>query len=242
MDGNKENNAPSTARKEGRMSSCKRATGARSRPRTKASTATRPVLLTFALVLYVAVGKCVKTPEGLKFIIQAKTKCQMPENTLKAPPRKCFVSLRDVILSPCLSFEDKIYYQTSTKIFIPVSNVWKPVASKQCFVKTTDIIITPLSEYLNNDISPCGKKSCQTCNQFISNQSFKTNLTGKEYKTTTYDKLSCGSSNIIYGIHCIHCGLVCVGETGRSLRSRMNGHRPAIKKGGQSLLQIFPST
>ena len=80
------------------------------------------------------------------------------------------------------------------------------------------------------------KKSCQTCNQFISDQSFKSNLTGKEYKTTTYDKLSCGSSNIIYGIHCIHCGLVYVGETERSLRSRMNGHRSAIKKGGQSLL------
>ena len=134
------------------------------------------------------------------------------------------------------SFEDKIYCQT-TKIFIPVSNVRKPVASKQCFVKTTDIIITPLSEYLNNDVSPCGKKSCQTCNQFISNQSFKSNLTSKEYKTTTYDKLSCGSSNIIYGIHCIHCGLVYVGETGRSLRSRMNGHRSAIKNGGQSLLR-----
>ena len=98
------------------------------------------------------------------------------------------------------------------------------------------IIITPLSEYLNNDISSCGKKSCHTCNQFISNQSFKSNLTGKENKTTTYDKLSCGSSNIIYVIHCIHCGLVYVGETGRSLRSRMNGHRSAIRKGGQSLL------
>ena len=149
---------------------------------------------------------------------------------MKAPPKKCFVSLNDIILSSCLSFEDKIYYQTSTKIFIPASNVRKPVASKQCFVKTTDIIITPLSEYLNNDISPCGKKSCQTCNQFISNQSFKSNLTGKEYKTATYDKLSCGSSNIIYGIHCIHCGLVYIGETGSSLRSRMNGHRSAIKR------------
>ena len=39
-----------------------------------------------------------------------------------------------------------------------------------------------------------------------------------------------------YGIHCVHCGLVYVGETGRSLRSRMNGRRSAIKKGGQSLL------
>ena len=63
-------------------------------------------------------------------------------------------------------------------------------------------------------------------------QSFKSNLTGKEYKTISYDRLSCGSTNVIYGIHCVHCGLVYVGETGRSLRSRMNGHRSAIKKGG----------
>ena len=61
-------------------------------------------------------------------------------------------------------------------------------------------------------------------------------LTGREYKTISYDRLSCGSTNVIYGIHCVHCGLVYVGETGRSSRSRMNGHRSAIKKGGQSLL------
>ena len=35
---------------------------------------------------------------------------------------------------------------------------------------------------------------------------------------------------------CVHCGLVYVDETGRSLRSRMNGHRSSIKKGGQRLL------
>ena len=34
----------------------------------------------------------------------------------------------------------------------------------------------------------------------------------------------------------VHCGLVYVGETGRSLRSRINGHWSAIKKGGQTLL------
>ena len=91
-------------------------------------------------------------------------------------------------------------------------NVRKPVASKKCFVKTTDIVINPLSEYLNDDISPCCKKSCQTCDQFINDQSFKRDLTGKEYKATTYDKFSRGSSDIIYGIRCIHCGLVYVGE------------------------------
>ena len=58
----------------------------------------------------------------------------------------------------------------------------------------------------------------------------------QEYKTISYDRLSCGSTNVIYGIRCVHCGLVYAGETGRSLRSRINGHRSAIKKGGQSLL------
>ena len=62
-------------------------------------------------------------------------------------------------------------------------------------------------------------------------------MTSKEYKTICCYRISCGSTNVIYGIHCVHCGLVYVGETGRSLRSRMNGQRSAIKKGGQSLLQ-----
>ena len=45
----------------------------------------------------------------------------------------------------------------------------------------------------------------------------------------SYDRLSCGST-VIYGIYYAHWGLVYVGETGRSLRSRMKGHRSAIEK------------
>ena len=93
-----------------------------------------------------------------------------------------------------------------------------------------------MTEYFSNDINQCGTTSCHTCNIFIDDQSFKRNLTGKEYKTISYDRLSCGSAIVIYGIHCVHCGLVYVGETGWSLRSRMTGHRSAIEKGGQSLL------
>ena len=73
-------------------------------------------------------------------------------------------------------------------------------------------------------------------NIFINDQSSKSNLTGKEYKTISYDRLSSGSTNVIYGIHCVHCCLAYVGETGRSFRSRMNGRRSATKKGGQTLL------
>ena len=58
----------------------------------------------------------------------------------------------------------------------------------------------------------------------------KSNVTGKEYKTISYDTRSCGSTNVIYRVYCVHCGLVYVGETGRSLGSRMNGHRSAVKK------------
>ena len=111
-----------------------------------------------------------------------------------------------------------------------ISNSEKPVAGNKCYLQTKDIIIHPLTEYSSNDINQCGTTSCHTCNIFINDQSFKSNLTGKEYKTISYDRLSCGSTNVIYGIHCVHCGLVYVGETGRSLRSRMNGHRSAIKK------------
>ena len=86
----------------------------------------------------------------------------------------------------------------------------------------------PLTEYSSNDINQCGKTSCRTCNIFVNDQSFTSSLTGKECKIISYDRLSCGSTNVIYGIHCVHFGLVHVGETGRLLRSRMNGHRSFI--------------
>ena len=82
--------------------------------------------------------------------------------------------------------------------FIPVSSSEKPVAGNKCYVQTKDIIIHPLTEYLSNDINQCGATSCHTCNIFVNNQSFKSNLTGKEYKTISYDRLSCGSTNVIY--------------------------------------------
>ena len=56
------------------------------------------------------------------------------------------------------------------------------------------------------------------------------------YKTQTYEQLTCGSSNVVYAIYCVRCGLMYVGEIGRSLRSRINGHRAGIIKDGQSLL------
>ena len=98
------------------------------------------------------------------------------------------------------------------------------------------IVIDPIPEYFNDNISPCDSNACLTCNSFISDQSFKSNLTGRIYKTQTYEQLTCGSLNVVYAIHCIRCGLMYVGETGRSVKSRINGHRAGIIKDGQSLL------
>ena len=50
----------------------------------------------------------------------------------------------------------------------------------QCFVETNDIVIDPVPEYFNDNISPCDSNACHS---FISDQSFKSNLTGINYKT-----------------------------------------------------------
>ena len=97
-------------------------------------------------------------------------------------------------------------------------------------------MIDPISGHFNDNISPCNSKACFTCSSFVSDQLFKSNLTGRIYKTQSYEQLTCGSSNVVYGIHCIQCGLMYVGETGRSLQSRINEHRGGIIKDGRSLL------
>ena len=180
-------------------------------------------------------GKMCKNNRGLK-IHQDQTKCQTPENKLVAPPPKCFVPCKMIFCHHASRLMIVSTIEHLTTPLFTISNSEKPVAGNKCYVQTKDIIIHPLTEYLSNDINQCGTTSCHTCNIFINDQSFKSNLTGREYKTISYDRLSCGSTNVICGIHCVHCGLVYVGETGRSLRSRINGHRSAIKKGGQSLL------
>jgi hypothetical protein len=53
----------------------------------------------------------------------------------------------------------------------------------------------------------------------------RTNLTGKTYYTKSFDPLDCSTKNVIYGTECTLCGLLYVGETRQTLRSRMSQHR-----------------
>ena len=105
-------------------------------------------------------------------------------------PTKCYF----VIM---LHFDDSFYHRTSDNTFIPISNSGKPVAGNKCLVQTKAIIIHPLTKYLSNGINQCGVTSCHTCNIFINDQAYESNLTGKEYKTTSYERLSCGSTNVV---------------------------------------------
>ena len=53
-------------------------------------------------------------------------------------------------------------------------------------------------------------------------------LTNKTYHVRRWDDLNCKSSNVVYGVECSLCGLICVGETKGELRNRMSGHRYEI--------------
>ena len=146
------------------------------------------------------------------------------------------MSLTDILNTSFLTFGDTNYCKTISNTFVPICNFDRPISATQCFAETNDIVTDPIPEYFNENISPCNSNACLTCNSFISDQSFKSNLTGRIYKTQTYEQLTCGSSNVVYAIPCIRCGLMYAGETGRSLRSRINRHRAGIIKDGQSLL------
>ena len=145
-------------------------------------------------------GQLCKNLRGLK-LHQIKAKCQASENKLTGPDKRCFVSLTDILNISFLKFGDTIYCKTPSITFVQICIFNKPISVTQCFVETNDIVIDPIPEYFNDNISPCDSNACLTCNSFISDQSFESNLTGRIYKTQTYEQLTCGSLNVIYAIY-----------------------------------------
>ena len=200
--------APSTAQRGGgRMSSCNTNSGIRTGTNQDKPTRTSTKIKGVSC----SCGQLCKNFRGLK-LHQIKAKFQASENKLTGPDKRCFVSLTDILNTSFLKFGDTIYSKTPSNTFVPICNFDKPISATQCFVKTNDTVIDPIPEYFNDNISPCDSNLCLTCNSFISDQSFKSNVPGRIYKTQTYEQLTCGSSNVVYAIHCIRCGLMYVGE------------------------------
>ena len=208
--GTKKGEAPSAARKGGgrRMSSCN--TKSRIRTGTKQDKPTRTSAK--AKGVSCSCRQLCKNFRGLK-LHQIKAKCQATENKLTGPDKRCFVSLTDTLNTSFLKSGDTIYCKTPSNTFVPTCNSDKPISATQCFVGTNDIVIDPFPEYFNDNISPCDSNACLTCNSFISDQSFKSNLTGRIYKTQTYEQFTCGSSNVVYtGFDVVQCMLVKLGD------------------------------
>ena len=74
--------------------------------------------------------------------------------------------------------------------------------------------------------SPCRSKRCSCCKHVPGTKHITSSNNGMIFPLK--DKLNCLSSNIIYVISCSLCHKQYVGETGRTLRQRLNNHRSNI--------------
>ena len=92
-------------------------------------------------------------------------------------------------------------------------------------------------------VNVCGSKRCKTCKHVHECSTFHSNVTHKTYNIVSPSlSMNCGTENIIYLITCRKCGIQYVGETGQSLRKRLNNHRNRLKKlSCQYLYQHFNS-
>ena len=75
---------------------------------------------------------------------------------------------------------------------------------------------------------PCTENiSKKCCKQLKDTNSFKSTITGKEYKI--FHDCNCLSKNLIYLMECSICNKQYVGKTQTTLEKRINGHRSDVK-------------
>lgn len=89
----------------------------------------------------------------------------------------------------------------------------------------------------NTDIvSRCGHKRCMCCSALMTGNSFRCSVTHNTYKFTQH--ANCNSCNIVYLITCAKCHKQYIGETGRSLKDRLNNHRSTVKTKQQTAVAL----
>ncbi len=103
---------------------------------------------------------------------------------------------------------------------------------KNCKIELSDVAQSVLGQEC------CESRNCKTCNLLHEVNTFRSSCTNQVYpvSNSTGDTLTCGSENIIYLITCSICKWQYVGETGATLRGRMNGHRNGIKNNNTTYL------
>ena len=85
----------------------------------------------------------------------------------------------------------------------------------------------------------CQRPRCHTC-EFITPL---TEIQGPKSPFTIRDRFTCMSENLMYCISCHRCSHIYIGETGRSLWSRIGEHLPSVRNNtpGFSVAQHFNS-
>ena len=125
--------------------------------------------------------------------------------------------------------------QTPNLSKLIAQNINQVNSSKNCKVVLNDILTSNIEEGSFN-ITPCKSKNCKTCPILITQPTFTSSLTNKNYITRSYEDLNCKTSNVIYGIECNLCGLIYIGETKGQISKRINGHRFNINNNGKQIL------
>jgi len=92
-------------------------------------------------------------------------------------------------------------------------------------------------EYNNcPQITSCGSSKCKTCISITNTNYFISHTTKRKYFIDA--RMHCGSTHIIYLITCDKCSKQYVGESGRTLRDRLNNHRSDIVLKKQTAISI----
>jgi hypothetical protein len=82
-------------------------------------------------------------------------------------------------------------------------------------------------------------KKWKTWDILITHYAFRSNLTGSNFCTKSFENLTWKSSNIVYVREFNLCGLIYVGETKGVLHERISGHRFQINDPGNQLLYMY---
>ena len=99
---------------------------------------------------------------------------------------------------------------------------------RQLKSSTVDLLIACRSDYSPAGVGiTCQKRRCECCLYVKTQSEFGNARTGKEFTIT--GKLDCNSKNIIYLLECKKCDEQYVGETKRTLRSRLYNHLSDIR-------------
>ena len=100
----------------------------------------------------------------------------------------------------------------------------RPPNLRNILVHTRDGACAPPAEQDQPGSYPCQAARCLTCPMMYNEPTICIGDTRFDVR----HHFNCNSSSVIYKLHCSNCSAVYIGETGQTLRARMNGHRHAI--------------